>query len=271
MLDGITNAPAAPAPAPAPAPTSAPPAAASTPPAAPAELLDFGGRKVPATPETRALYADWQNQQRTLTQTRQELARHRETQTSQQPPAPAQNPQGPSADEFLSRFYDDPMAALREAIGQTVQPLLQPVEEIRAERHWSQQVEEFSAIRPDFDAMAPAMVEILEQNPYLYEQPRALEIAYGLAKAQAAPQPPAPADPATLLADQGFRQRLMADESLKNEIIKGYVESLRGSNAAAPVTIGSQPGGTPPMAPPNTPKTLRDGTRAFMASLGQPR
>jgi hypothetical protein len=242
-------------------PTSSPVSAPSPAPA-PQEFLDFGGRKVPATPETRAIYADWQNQQKTLTHAQQEIARLR--QATPTPATPVEDAQK-KAEQFLDRFYDDPEGTFEESLMRLIEPMLAPVKQIEAERYWNAQVEEIASKFQDFDHMAPVMAQILEQNPQLYDQPNALEIAYGLAKAQV---PTTTRDPATLLADPAFRQAVLSDENLKNEIIKGYVAALAG-NKTLPVTIGGQPGGSPPVAPPNAPKTLRESTRALLANLGQ--
>lgn len=149
-------APASPAPAvdaggaPAVDPTPAP-----APQAAP--VLDFGGRKVPETPETRALYEDWRNQQAALTKARQELLTYKATgpvPVQQAPQAPAtpepagqppmgQAPAGSAMANLMAQlspeqrqefsaalFGDDPYGAVERFV---VTPLVQQVQQQMAQ------------------------------------------------------------------------------------------------------------------------------------------
>ena len=160
-------------------------------------------------------------------------------------------------EEWLSRFYDNPREALSELVTGIVEPKLQSVKDFEEMRQWESQAEALVDAKPDFDQMIPVMEQVLAEKPYLATLPNALEVIYDVAKARQTPDP---------LSDPTFRQKILSDETIRNEIIKAHMEAVQ--KGAPPMTIGS--GGSPPAMPPNRPKTLREATRAFLSSgMGQ--
>jgi len=113
---------------------------------------------------------------------------------------------------------------------------------------------------PDFDQLAPAISQVLDQHPEIANLENAYEIAYRMVKANMA------RPVGELLQDPAVRQQILNDPSIRNEIIAAYTQGIAQNKP--PVVIGSQPGGTPPAAPPESPKSIREAGKAFRASMG---
>ena len=159
-------------------------------------------------------------------------------------------------EEWLARFYDNPREALSELVTGIVEPKLQSVKDFEEMRQWESQAEALVDAKPDFDEMIPVMEQVITEKPYLATLPNALEVVYDVAKARQATIDP--------LSDPAFRQKILSDETIRNEIIKSHLEGIQ--KGAPPIVIGG--GGSPPATPPNAPKTLREATRMFLSSGG---
>lgn len=248
------------------------------------EELDFGGRKVKAVdPAIKELHNDWSELNRTLQQKNQQLQemqqrlqqyeqmvqafqQFQQPLVQQQPPQPSPEELERMKEEFLNKFYENPLEALNEYVQRVINEQVKPViEPIQRERQWQEQAQQLMQKYSDFQTYVPQMQQIVEQNPGLAELPNALEVLYLMAKGMTAqPQP----TPEQLLSDPQFRQKILQDESIRNEVLKQYMQSKQQTNQQTPPVMGRQPGGTAPAAPEEQPKTLRDGTRAFLRWLG---
>lgn len=264
---------AAPTPTPTPVPTPTP---AATPPAQ-TEMLDFAGRKIPVLdPALKDLHKDFTSLNSTYTKTNQELIEARaqmqvyQQMLAQQQAQPPQ-PQTPSPEdleqakeEFMTRFYEDPLSAIEELVSKKVNPVVEP---ITKEREFNQEVQRISSKYADFNQMVPLMESVLQEHPQLKNQ--GLEAVYLIAKGKAAQNAvPAPT-PEQLLSDPQFVQNyVMNNEAIRNQMISQYVNDKQATNGQIPVVLGNQAGGSIPSMPDNKPKTLAEASRAFAKHLG---
>ena len=119
------------------------------------------------------------------------------TQTPQQPQQP-QQPEQPQltpeqkkeqAEEWLNRFYDDPMGALEEVVQGRVQQVIEPIsQEINFNKEmkkWEQQLQDASMRYQDFNDVIPEMQQVIsEQGHALKDLPNAVDAIYGIAKSR---------------------------------------------------------------------------------------
>lgn len=260
-------------------------------PAAPTvEELDFAGRKVPVTdPVIRDLHRDYLNLTRTFQETQQASRTYQEqnqvfqqmvqmlqsqqgTPQGQQAQAP-QQPQlpGPEDNErFMNQWYESPIQTVEQMIQQSIEKVLDAqirpvIEPIQRERQYSQEINRLSSQYTDFQDHIPVMQQIIGENPKLAEQ--GLETVYWVARGQQAQQQPT-YTPDQLLNDPNFRQQLIGNEGLRNEIVSTYMQQKQAQQRQAPTVMGNQPGGNAPAMPENRPKTLREASKAFARYLG---
>lgn len=164
-------------------------------------------------------------------------------------------------EEWLNRFYENPMEALNEVVQARVTQAIQPLQQQQQYRdnldQYNRQVQEAKGKYPDFDTLLPEMENIIkEQGQYLANMPNAVDNVYHLAKAR---KLQGTATPDQMLQDPNIRQKILQDETIRNEILKSYAQGVR--DRQPPVTIGSQPG-EPPAAPPGEMKTSQDTRKA---------
>lgn len=253
------------------------------------EMLDFGGRKVPVVdPVIRELHRDFTHATRTIAEQAQ-LAKMQNEQlqsamqiieqlraSGQQSQQPSSNePPNPTPEE-IDKFFDDwntnPYAvlnsmmknAIQEAINTSVKPVIEPIQK---ERQYVQQVQELRSKVDDFDQVLPYMQQAIQENPE-WANNQTVETIYTYAKGLMPKPEPAPTIE-QMLADPNMRKRILADESLRNEIVSAYMQTVNQQNQSVPpVMSGGAGAGTPPAAPPNKPRTVREATMAFARSLG---
>lgn len=293
QLPGQSAAPAQPAPAPAAAPAPVEPVP-----------LDFGGRKLPDTPDNRALYQDWKNQQAALTRAQQENLRLRQVgaQAPSQPaqpapapqpgtPAPAQVPaatandvlsvltqRGVTAEQFSASLYgDNPLQAVAnvaQAVAQQIvqqqfqqmTPALQRADQFAAQYEVNQRIDAFAAQHQDFNTVLPQISDLFDQYPELNSVPHGLEIAYNMAKGVTAqPAAPAPSVP-DLLKDQTVRSQILQDPQIRESIIQEHLRSVANHGPSAPVMAGPVAAGAPTL-PASTPSTLKEATSRMLARM----
>lgn len=278
------GAPAAGSPSPtgggAPGGGSAPAASPARP--EPTTTLDFGGRRLPAdAPGARELHGDWQNQQREMQRLRAELqqAQQRIAALAGLPPTGGDRAPGPApagepdwnaiAEELETKLFQggpEAVKFLRDIIRQEVMPVIQP---IATYQQFNQQAAQLGAKYADFDTLQPEMDKVLEEQPHLAELPNALETVYWLAKGRTGGTPAAQSsgpDLTQLLADPKLVEQLAQSEAVRNAVLQVYLNNRTQLNASLPPTA---PGpGTAPALPPQAPKTIREGTKAFLAAQG---
>lgn len=262
------SSPSAAEPAPAPADTPAATPEGQAPEQAPAELPPnmqeaftkrLGAEKAKLEREIRAqLEAEYQQK---LT----ELA------PPPPPPVPEENAEELARinEELLNEFYENPLKAMQKA-----REILEQREAARKQAEqaqWNYQAQMLARKYPDWQAVRPKMMELLQEQPDLAERPEHLERVYQLARKLTTPSP------TDLLRDPNFRsaaaESLRQDptflaavkEQLREEIIQEYITGKRAP--ATPPIMGNNAGGSPPAMPPATPKTWADAKRAAMARM----
>lgn len=274
------------------------PAAAPVVPPAP-EVYDFAGRQIAASDPNalKTVHEDYGKLNKSFTQSSQRVKELEgkiaqfEAQQNAVPPAPAATPPAPPTPEALTpeqiearsaeimdKWYANPEATMTEMvqklIDEHVKPVIEPIQKERQAAKDEQQVVtrigELQQQYGDFDEMRPAMLELINSNP-LYGGWELGDI-YHLAKGkQASSAPPAPAAPTPeqFLSDPNFlQQHVYGNEAIRNHMLSTYIKSVQSGQAQTPPVVGSQSGGRPPMMPENRPRTIGEGTKGFLASLG---
>lgn len=269
--------------------TIQPPAASVTPAAAQPEVIDFAGRKIEISDPSmlavmKEIQKDYTNLQGTYTRTNQEAQELRTKlqsfeQQQQQPPAeqpPAAQPPAQMSpedlekvkEEFMDRFYEDPMGAisglLEEQFNRTVKPVIEPITQ---ERAWQEQINTVSGKYEDFTEYVEPMKAVLQEMPHLADQ--GLETVYLVAKGRTV-QPAAPAPtPEQMLADPNFvNTHVMTNPQIQQQIVSQYLSNKQTINQQTPPVMGGQPGGAAPAIPENRPTNIRDASKAFLRHMG---
>lgn len=259
------------------------------------EMLDFGGRQVPVVdPSIKDVFNDWQQLNSTYTKTNQELQTYKQQSEqyaqmlqfaqqqlqSQQAPAqqaqPEPQPEPFDREQFFEQFYDDPETAfskLNQSHQQQFDAKLkemesrfsQYVEPMVKERQVNEQLQSLSQRYPDLGDFANQMSQLETQQPGIADKV-GLENLYLMAKGMTVQQAPTPDQ---LMQDPNFRNRLLADQSFQQEVMKQYMATKQQSNQQTPPVMGTQVGGgQAPTMQANTPKTLGEASKAFAKSLG---
>lgn len=261
---------------------------------APTEELDFAGRKVKVIdPVIKDIHKDYSSLQRTYQETNQQMKQLQEQnqmfqqvfqmlqqqgnlpasqQQGQSPQSQQFAPQPPSQEEidsFMNEWYENPIQTfdqmiskrIESAMEQQVRPMIEP---IQRERQYAQEIQGLNQKYPDFQELTPAMKDVIEQYPHLADQ--GLETVYLVAKGQVSQQPPI--TPEQMMSDPQFRQQVMQNEQIRNEMISQYMQQRQQTNSQAPPLMGNQPGGQIPAMPENQPKTLREASKMFSRYLG---
>lgn len=254
------------------------------------EELDFAGRKVPVVdPVIRDLHRDYSELQRTFQETNQNakqlqeqnqmfqqmiqfFQQQQQAPQQAQPPAPAEPalPSPEDNEQFMNQWYDSPIATVQELIQRQVQQLVESqvkpvIEPIQRERQYSQEIQQLSQRHADFQQHLPVMQQLVQQNPQLAEQ--GLETVYWVARGQQAQAQPT-YTPEQMLNDPQFRQQLLGNEGLRNEIVSTYMQQRQQTNQQVPPVMGNQPGGSPPAMPEQRPKSIREASKMFSKYLG---
>lgn len=265
--EGIETTPATPEPAAAPEGGGEPQPPAEQPPAEP-EYLDFGGRKVIATDETRGLHQDFLNQQRYITQLQQfqQQAPVQQQPQTEQPQAPSANMQEWN-EETWNKFYENPQEVLGSVIQQTINSVLaEKVDPILEERQWEKSVQEMNEKFHDFGDFTDGIQEVLNANPDLAYREGGLEDAYFRAKAAAASSQPTPEQ---LMQNPQFIQSVLQNPEIQQQFLTQYLSQKQQTNQQIPNLMGRGSGQSfVPATPEDSPKTLREATRLFNKQLG---
>lgn len=252
----------------------------STQPPAQTEYLDFAGRKVPVVdPVLKDVYKDYTNLNSTYTKTNQELAEMRGRaqaleqmvqQLQSQPQAQPQAPQGPSAEDlelakenFMNKFYDDPMNAILEMVNQGVAPVIEP---ITKEREYQQQVQSLQAKHSDFQEVVPYMEQLLSSQPQVAGF--GLETVYWMAKGQRPSASPAPTMD-QLLTDPSFVEQILQNPNIKQRVQAAYLQDKQAINT--PVVMANHAGGVATSIPEAKPKTMRESSKLAMSYFNRPK
>lgn len=252
----------------------------------------------------RAIHGDWQRQQATLTRLQQGRqpaapqppAAPAQAQPQAAPPAPAQSMAqtvaaavqqalaGVNAEEIQNALWEDPGRALAPLLTQALTPVVQHFEQQLAQIQqapatdpWVEEQKTAQAYEqelvgmyqdaenyPDLDRVLPLMQQLWQTQPYLLNLPNPMSTIYRFARGFMPAQPPLTVD--TILANQALVQQLMEHPQVRDPIIRSHVERLR--TGAPPPVITGQPGGMPPAAPPNRPRSIGEAGQAVRRFLG---
>lgn len=192
---------------------------------------------------------------------------------------PVEEPKGPTEEEtaaqneeFLSKFYENPMQSIQELAekiaSEKVAPIMQEREMERKAQSMNQMINEFKTNTPDFDEMLPEMIKIIQERPYLNNVDNPLIDAYKIAKADKLEQTlqSTPKSIEDFMQDPAAMEKLMQNEEIKNMFLQQH---MKGINSNKPPQVIGSGSGQPVITPPNEPKSLKDGTKLFMQSLTQ--
>jgi len=169
-------------------------------------------------------------------------------------------------EEWLNKFYENPLSTLSSVIQQNVQRAVEPISQWLQYKeqvdNYNKQVQQVSQKYSDFSNLLPEMEQIVkEQGAYLANLPNAVETIYEKAKARKIQALP---NIEQLLQDPQNRQKILRDESIKNEILKNYAQGVKQNQP--PIVIGSQPGELP-SSPPVEMKDSKDTRKALTSYL----
>lgn len=229
------------------------------------EYLDFSGRKVLATDETRELYNDYMNQQRYITQLQQQQQFQQQPQQQQQPEAPSANMADWNEDTW-NKFYEKPQEVLAEIIQGTINGVLaEKVDPILEERQWEQNVSQMNERYHDFAEFTEDIQQVLEANPELAYREGGLEDAYFRAKAMKLSNTPSPDQ---LMQNPQFIQSVLQNPQVQQQFLNQYLTNKQQTNQQIPNLMGRGTGGFTPATPEQSPTTLREASRLFMKQQG---
>jgi len=185
-------------------------------------------------------------------------------------------------EEWMQKWYDNPTMAIAELVyplaqniaqqitASQLQPLQPIIERLMEEEQVNQLTQRFEPLREqnpeEFAELLPTMQEIVDElGDSIGSIPNAERVIYDLAKARYA-QVNKPKTLEELLADPANRQKVLQDESIRQEILKVHAQQIK--QGQPPVVISSQPG-IPPATPPAEIKSIKDGTNALRAWLSR--
>ena len=170
-------------------------------------------------------------------------------------------------DEFLNEFYENPMGKITELAkqiaDQQLQPIMQERQQEQQRQHFDQTISEFEKTHPDFNDYVESVIEKLQTNPEISNSPKALELAYKLAKADSLEKAPHSVD--DLLADESNMEKLLQNETLRDRILQDHMSNV--SNKRPPQGIREGSSGQAPLHGGESPTTLKEGTEKLMEYL----
>jgi hypothetical protein len=224
-------------------------------------------------------------------------------QVPQTPETPQSQPQATQEqvdamkEKFMDDFYERGPVALMElfapmmenVINQKVMPQIQPY--IQREEHsqkvdaWTTQVEQVKSSNPDFEQYKDTMIQILDEpvmsngqqvlgedgqpmsmGEYLSGMPNAVEVAYNLAKGR---QASSMKTPEQLLSDPNFLSQAAQHPEIRKMILTQHVQNIQSGQP--PTVISSQPAGSPPATPANSPQSALEAgslVKQWLSKIG---
>jgi hypothetical protein len=248
-------------------------------PAAEPQLLDFGGRKLPANEDLSGLHKDFTEQQRYITSLQEQVNAYKQLaergqvqpqETQQAQPEPVSSDIANWDEETWQKFYDKPNEILGNVVNQAVQKAVQQfasekLDPIIQERQWNNEIQRMYDTYGDFDQFIGDVQALVNQNPDRYADGKGgLEEAYFRAKATRGMT-----DPAQIAQDPQFLQQyVLNNPNVQQQIMNQYFQTKQQTNQQIPVTMGRNAGGFTPQTPDASPQTLKEASRAFLKQLG---
>lgn len=270
-----------------------PQVAAQTPAAEAVRKLNFGGREVPVLdPVVEEVHRDYTELTRTYTQTSQAMKQlevqnaqmqqmlqlaiqqQQQTQTAptqQQQAAPSPEELEAAKESFMEKFYEDPQAAIRDMAMQLIQQEVKPViDPIQEERNFQREAQRLQQAYPDFRDTIQAMQQLTQTMPEL--EKLGLEKVYLLARNLTGQTPATVSTPTetvpAVASPEVAREQFMNDPAIRQQIFNDMLREKQQQQAQVPPVMANQAGGAIPSMPPNTPKSLREGSKALLRHLG---
>ena len=165
--------------------------------------------------------------------------------------------------EWLERFYENPMQQVQELAEQIAAEKIKP---FMAEREARQKMEKINAEiaafkqnHPDMDIYINDMVQIFQEMPEIENTPHALDVAYRMAKGNRFDSVPKSLD--GYLTDDAAIDQLLGNEQIRGKL----VQKLMADKKKAPPVMGtSGTKGAAPMAEGNEITDLKQATRAWL-------
>lgn len=168
-------------------------------------------------------------------------------------------------EQWLEQFYENPMAqveALAEQIAnRKLEPIMKEREHFQKQQEIQQNIEQFKQSHPDMQDYVQDMVQIFNDQPELENHPRALEMAYKMAKGNKFDSVPKTLD--DHLQDESAIDKLLENPEIKNK----FIQKLMSEKQSAPPVMGTggKAAGSAALSDPNKITNLRDATKAWMA------
>ena len=188
----------------------------------------------------------------------------------------------------LEEYYADPLEAqakrdqqtikaLEHRMQKTLESVLQPLAPVIERQRYETEINNYTNLLQNFarehsdiqdvlpamkivaDAIGHSAIKAMEQAG---QSP--IEALYTVAKGLHSPAPPPQPTPEQLIADPNYRQKILADQNIKNEILKSTVSGIK--DGQPPPVIGSQ-GGVPPATPSEKPRSVREATSMLSRML----
>lgn len=199
----------------------------------------------------------------------------------QQVTAAQQQNQQPNHDEFMDRFYENSTGTIQgyvqqlmqqqgggqqqqmqqmvqELVNQQLQPMLQ-------QQQWESTINNLQNRYQDFGEYGNDIQAILESNPNLVEDQNGMEYAYHMARSQKMNSMPTQEQ---MMNDPQFLQQVAQNPQVRDQILDSYMNQKFQNRQQIPNVMGAATGAQMPTMPQNSPKTLRESTKALQQFMG---
>ncbi len=185
----------------------------------------------------------------------------------QQQEGPTKEDMVAQSEEWLEQFYEEPMSqveALAEKIvNQKMEPILKEREAFHQQQAVQENIEQFKKKHPDMEEFSQDMIQIFNERPELETHPHALEFAYKMAKGQRYDTVPKTLD--DYMKDEDAINKLLEQPEIKKKMVQKLMNEKQDSPPV--MGTGGNATGNAALANPNEITDLRQGTKAWLASL----
>ena len=168
-------------------------------------------------------------------------------------------------EQWLEQFYENPMQQVQQLAEQIANKKLEPImaerDQYMKQQEVTNNIQQFRQEHPDMGEYTQDMVQIFNQMPELESHPKALEIAYRMAKGNKFDNVPKSID--GYLQDETAIDGLLQNEQIKNKLI----QKLMNEKQTSPPVMGTggKKAGNAALADPKQITSMRDATKAWMA------
>lgn len=212
----------------------------------------------------------------------------------QQPAAPELTPEQLEEDNnaLIEQLMNDPQKVLNrlrqeaadqakkelESIKQQVEPIIEKSRKQDQQEQWNQKANEFATavdpagnlLHPEIsrDEVRAGMIEAFNKFPGLAQFEDGFATAYKFALGElndTVGSTPA-INPSALLDNDDFIKQAASNPKIMELATQKYLESIKSGNP--PPIMGASVGSSPSALPENKPKSIAEGSKAFMKALG---